>query len=275
MDLEDWYHTHDFNFAIKSWHRFEQRVDYGTKRILAILAELDIKATFFVLGYVAYKNPGLVKEIADLGHEIASHGGWHRMVSALNMEEFRLDVRYSKQFLEDLTGQEVNKFRAPSWSIAKDTLWALQVLEEEGYICDSSIQPFKTPLSGFKGAPVEPYHPIIDGQRLKLVEVPPTVLSWGYLRIPFAGGFYLRALPAWFSRTAFKAVAKRRPAMLYLHPWELDPGQPRLKVSPLVRFIHYFNLQSNPKKVKLVLHDFNFITLGEFIKNQSFPYRIL
>lgn len=269
VDVEDWYQTHDFSFPPETWSSYEDRVEYSTKKLLDILEEANIRGTFFVLGCVAHKHPLLIREIRDRGHEIGSHGGWHRMVSSLSPEEFREDLVWSKKLLEGITGREIRIFRAPSWSISRETLWALEILEEEGFICDSSIQPFKTPLSGIKGAPVQPYHPVVNGRSLKLIEFPPTVLQLGWLRIPFSGGFYLRLFPRFLVKAAFKQVSRKSPGILYLHPWEFDPEQPRLKVSPLVSFVHYYNLENNHSKVKKLLRDFSFVPLGEILTEGS------
>ena len=165
----------------------------------------------------------------------------------------------------------MNLFRAPSWSISVDTLWALEVLEEEGYIGDSSVQPFATPLSGIKGAPVGPYHPIVEGRQLKLIEFPPTVLELGKLRVPFSGGFYLRAVPGFIFNQALRQVNKKRAGMVYVHPWELDINQPRMKVSPLIWLSHYLNLNSTEKKLGKLLDRFAFVPLGDLIKDGDYP----
>lgn len=271
VDVEDWFQTHDLNFERKSWGNFENRVDQSTKLILEALAEHGIRGTFFILGWVADEFPGLVREIADQGHEIASHGRWHTKITEMNREQFRQDARHTKSQLEEITGQEVKVFRAPSWSISTDTLWALEILQEEGYSCDSSIQPFKTPLSGIQGAPPYPYHPIINGTALRILEYPPTTLQFGKIRFPFAGGLYFRLLPYLITKIALKRVNKKANAMVYFHPWEFDAKQPRLKVSPLVQVTHYVNLDKNLQKVNNLLQDFNFVPLSELIAGCVFP----
>lgn len=271
MDVEDWYQTSDFNFDLKSWDNFEDRVEYSTETILDLLADHNIRATFFVLGCVAAKHPGLVHKIVQAGHELASHGSWHRMVTQQTREEFRADVRAAKLMLEDTSGREVNLFRAPSWSISADTLWALEVLEEEGYIGDSSVQPFATPLSGIKGAPVVPYHPVIGGRQLRLVEFPPTVLELGRLRVPFSGGFYFRAMPSFLFNLAMRRVNQNQEGMVYIHPWELDIKQPRNRVSPLIWLSHYLNIARTKGKIEKLFNRFDFVTLGDLIKDGEYP----
>lgn len=271
VDVEDWYQTSDFNFDVKLWDNYEDRVDYSTSIILDLLAEHNVRATFFVLGCVATKHPELVNKIIRAGHELASHGSWHRMVTQQTREEFRADVRAAKLILEDISGREVNLYRAPSWTISADTLWALEVLEEEGYLGDSSVQPFATPLSGTKGAPVVPYHPVIGGRPLKLVEFPPTVLKIGKVRIPFSGGFYLRALPNQFFYLAMHLVNRKQAGMVYIHPWELDIIQPRLKASPLITLSHYLNINKTEQKLKKILGRYTFVPLGDLINEGDYP----
>jgi len=271
IDVEDWYMTHDFNFDQHLWDSFEDRVEGNTRTLLGMLAQLELKATFFVLGCVALKHPALIREIASAGHEIASHGTWHRKVSLQSRREFRADVRESKIVLEDLVGREVNIYRAPSWSISEDSLWSLEILEEEGFICDSSVQPFKTPLSGISNAPVFPYHPVVNGRRLNLIEFPPTVLEFGGMRLPFAGGFYFRVMPRSLFRWALRRVNAKRVGMFYLHPWEIDEEQPNLQVSPLIKMIHYWQIGATYAKAEQMLKAFNFVPLGEMLTEDSFP----
>ena len=275
VDVEDWYQTLDFNFPISRWQEFEDRIDYGLSIILETLEKFNTKATFFILGCVAKKQPHLIKKIAAMGHEIGSHGTWHRLVYKQKVEEFRDDVVYSKRILEDITGREVVLFRASSWSISEDTLWALEVLEEEGFICDSSIQPFKTPLSGMNNVATYPFHPIIGDKKLSILEFPPSVLRVGNWKIPFCGGLYLRVMPYRFIEKAIEIINKDREAMIYIHPWEFDLGQPRLKAPPHIKFTHYYNIKNNPLKLERLLKKFDFKTLGELIKENSYgSYKI-
>jgi polysaccharide deacetylase family protein (PEP-CTERM system associated) len=255
----------------KYWPSLEDRVEYGTNNLLELLARHNIWATFFVLGCVAVKHPDLIKRISKAGHEIGSHGTWHGLVYKQTREEFRQDLVDSKRVLEDITGKVVEIYRAPSWSISASTLWALQVLEEEGFKCDSSIQPFKTPLSGMTGTPVMPFYPIIDGKKLNLLEFPPTVLMVGKLLLPFAGGIYLRLLPLWLSTLALAQVNRQGPGMVYVHPWETDLGQPRQKIPSLYGKAHYFNLGKTKPKLESLFQNFKFVPIGELIKQDGFP----
>lgn len=275
VDVEDWYQTHDYSIPINKWDQYEDRVEGNTGKLLDLLSAYHIKATFFVLGCVARSHPGLVKRIAAAGHEVGSHGGWHQMVRRMTREEFRQDLRFSRQILEDITGKEINMYRAPIWSVAPDALWALPILEEEGFICDSSIQPFRTPFSGLGGGPTFPFRPVIAGRELKLIEVPPTSLELGCWRLAFAGGLYLRLWPVQFLVWALKRVNRKRSGMVYIHPWELDPGQPRLPGPLLTRLLHYTNISGTEAKLERLFREFSFIPLGRFIEGKQFPAVVL
>jgi polysaccharide deacetylase family protein (PEP-CTERM system associated) len=275
IDVEDWYHTMDFNFPINTWNNYEDRIDYNLKTILEKLSKHNTKATFFVLGCVASKHPELIREIANQGHEIGSHGNMHKMITTQSEEEFKEDIMVSREILQDIVQKKVNLYRSSSWSIVPKTVWALNILEQEGFICDSSIQPFKTPLSGFKNSPREPFYPIINGEKLNLLEFPPSVLSLGKLCFPFCGGLYLRMLPIKFIKDALKNVNKTTQGLIYTHPWEWDVNQPKLKVPPHIKFTHYYNLQNTINKLDNLLDNFDFIPLGDLIKEGNYKAIIL
>lgn len=271
IDVEDWYHTADLNLDTNCWPEYESRIEYGVNNILEILSTKNVKATFFILGYIAKEKSSIVRKISELGHEIGSHGYWHRMIGVQSRKEFKNEVKASKVLLEDITGKKVKLFRAPNWSIDANSLWALDIIEELGFICDSSIQPFVTPLSGMKGVPTFPFYPVINGRKLNIVEVPSTVIKVGRLHIPFAGGLYLRVFPYSFISYALKKVNQKRPGMVYIHPWETDLEQPRICKTPICRFTHYYNLRTTLYKLKNLINNFNFITLGELIEEAKFP----
>lgn len=275
IDLEDWYHTLDFNFPVNTWEQYEDRITNSTNIILETLDKHGVKATFFVLGYIAKKHPDLVRKISKKGHEIGSHGTLHKLIYKQTKDEFREDVADSKKLLQDITGKEVNLFRGSSWSISKDTLWALEILEEEGFKCDSSLQPFKTPLSGVNGAPKEPFYPVIEEKRLKIIEFPSTVLPMWKAGVPFSGGLYFRTMPLTFIKLALNKVNEKGPGMIYLHPWEVDVDQPKLKMFTHVRFTHYHNLNKTLNKLENLLDSFNFATLGEIIAEGSFKEAVV
>jgi len=271
IDVEDWYQTLDFNFPQHTWEIYEDRVSDNLKQIISVLDKYNVKATFFVLGCIAEKHPHLIRELVAKGHEIGSHGTDHRLVYKQTPEEFREDIVNSKRILENITGKKVELFRASSWSISNETLWALEILEEEGFICDSSMQPFKTPLSGVSGAPRRPFHPLVNNRKLNLIEFPPTVLPVGNNSIPFSGGLYLRMLPIAFVKYALNKVNESGEGMIYTHPWEYDINQPKLKVSPIIKFTHYYNLKSTFLKLEELLKTFSFVTLGKIIENKAYP----
>lgn len=260
IDVEDWYHGNDFNVDFRLWDAYEDRVCDSTERILDLLLQHHVRATFFVLGYVAGKHPRLVRRIQQCGHEIGTHCYRHRLVYAQAPAEYREDLVRSRAVIEDITGQTVTAHRAPSWSITRRSLWALDILEEEGFAYDSSIFPVRTPLFGVRGAPCSPYKPR-RGRVYGLTEFPPSVAEAlrGAVRVPFSGGFFLRSLPYLIIRNAISSLnATARPAMVYLHPWELDASQPRLRASVVTRFVHYHNIDTTEEKVRMLLREFSF-----------------
>lgn len=271
VDVEDWYHANALNIPIDHWAHYPERVVENTKKIIDLFDKYDTKATFFILGSVAEQFPSLIKEIARKGHEIASHGQNHQLVYTLTDEEFRKDVRKSKVILEDLTGKQVRFYRAPSWSISMSQIDRLIILEEEGYEGDSSLQPFRTPLSGSGKTPCEPFYPIIQGRKLKLLEVPPTVLSMAGLRLPFSGGFYLRFFPSAFVQKSMAWVNHKRKAIVYVHPWEFDMEMPVLERNWFVSFIHYYNISSTYLKMERLLNSFSFVPMENCLKDHYYP----
>lgn len=270
IDVEDWYQTKDFDFPYHTWNQYEVRIEESMALLLDLLEQYDVKATFFVLGCIAKDHPELVKRIQAMGHQIGSHGSRHELVYRQTRDEFTQDVRYSKALLEDLTGEGVTYFRSSSWSIGSENLWALEVLEQEGFLVDSSVQPFKTPLSGMKHAPITPFYPVIEGRKLDLLEFPPGVLPIGTLRLPFCGGFYLRAIPLPLIELAFRRVNRQHETLLYTHPWEYDHQQPRLQAGPLLRFVHYYQLTKTYGKLEHLLKNFEFTTMRDIISSNQY-----
>jgi polysaccharide deacetylase family protein (PEP-CTERM system associated) len=202
--------------------------------------------------------PGLVREIADLGHEVASHGYDHRLVYGQTPAAFREDVRRAKAVLEDVTGAPVDGYRAPSYSITSRTPWAFDVLIEEGHRYDASVFPIRHDRYGIPGAPRHPY--VVTRPGGSIVEAPGSTVRVGPVNLPVAGGGYFRLLPYWWTRWGIQRLnqIERRPAIFYLHPWEIDPGQPRLPVDPIGRFRHYRNLHRTEDRLRQLLVDFRF-----------------
>ncbi len=236
--------------------QLESRVCRNTDRLLDLLAEHGVRGTFFVLGWVAERHPALVARIASAGHEIASHGYGHRLVYDQTPAAFREDVRRAKGLLEQASGVPVNGYRAPSYSIVPRSLWALDVLIEEGYAYDASIFPIRHDRYGI---PVSARHPyVIDRPGGRLIEVPASTIEVGGMNLPIAGGGYFRLLPYGWTRWGIGRVnnTERRPAIFYLHPWEIDPDQPRLQAGLLGRVRHYRNLDQTESRLRRLLAEF-------------------
>ncbi|MDR2344693.1 MAG: DUF3473 domain-containing protein [Planctomycetaceae bacterium] len=271
VDVEDYYQVGAFARIISfgDWNKWESRVVTNTRRILDILesAIKPVKATFFVLGWIAERHPDLVPEIVSRGHEIASHGFCHQLVYEQTEEAFRNDVTISRQILCSQSQQEVIGFRAPSFSIVSRTPWAHQILAETGYKYDSSVFPIYHDLHGNPNAPREIY--TIETSAGSIQEFPPAVIKILGQNIPVGGGGYFRFFPYFVTKMCLKTVNKQNlPFVFYIHPWETDPLQPRIPNAPLKsRFRHYLNLNRTTKRLKKLLNDFNFTT----IKNILYP----
>ncbi|MDF0651020.1 MAG: DUF3473 domain-containing protein [Nitrospira sp.] len=249
----------------QQWDQLESRVEQNTLRLAEILARFDTKATFFVLGWVAERHPGLVKALANQGHEIASHGYGHELVANQTDNEFREDVRRSRRILEDLTGRMVFGYRAPSFSITARTQWALPILVEEGYLYDSSIFPVRHDRYGMPGA--SPWCHIRSTEVGDIWEVPPSTLKVGPLRVPVAGGGYFRLYPYGLLRRFLHRVASQgHPLIMYLHPWEVDPEQPRMAGSLVSRFRHYVNLDKTEARLCRLVTDFKFVPIQQAVE---------
>lgn len=267
IDVEDYFHVSVFDgiVARPRWDQLESRVCANTERLLSIFAGQGVQATFFVLGWVAERFPHLVRRIASLGHETASHGYAHRLVYDQTPGQFRNDVRRAKGVLEDLSGAPVYGFRAPSYSITPRSLWALDVLIEEGYRYDASIFPIRHDRYGIPCSARHPYVLTRDGGCL--VEAPASTVQWGPLNLPIAGGGYFRILPYRWTAWGIDHLnrVEGRPAIFYVHPWEIDPDQPRLAAPRLGRFRHYFNLSKTETRFRELLRQFRFGPMSNVI----------
>ncbi|MBI1852951.1 MAG: DUF3473 domain-containing protein [Planctomycetes bacterium] len=265
FDVEEYFQVSNFASIapVERWETFDSRLDVGIDRILALLDEHRVHATFFVLGWNAQRRPDLVRRLAALGHEIASHGMSHRLVYDIGPEAFRDEARRSKALLEDLAGRPVLGYRAPSFSVTRESLFALDVLAEEGYRYDSSIFPVRHHRYGIPDAP---RHPHRVGPGGALWEFPPLAVRCAGINIPLAGGGYLRLLPASLVVAGIrKANREGVPAMTYLHPWEFDPDQPRLCGPSLTRFRHYVNLGRTAMKLGAILRRVEFDTAARVL----------
>ena len=244
----------------QQWDRLESRVERNTMKIVEILASRSTKATFFVLGWIAERHPALVKRLAASGHEIACHGYGHELISNLSPAAFREDIRRSKDILENLTGRRVVGYRAPSFSI---TSWALEILVEEGFQYDSSINNrFRSSTTGTVGKSSNCY-PIRTRSGV-LVEIAPSTVTTLGVQLPVGGGGYFRLLPYNATRMLLKRLESQgSPLVIYLHPWELDPEQPRMKGTLLSKARHYLNLDKTEEGLRRLLDDFVFRPIGE------------
>jgi len=267
VDVEDYFHVSVFDGIVPrtSWDAFESRVCANTERLLDIFDEFEVRSTFFVLGWVAERFPALVRTIAQRGHEVASHGYAHRLVYDQTPAAFRDDVRRAKALLEDASGRQVAGYRAPSYSITPRSLWALDVLIEEGYQYDSSIFPIRHDRYGIPVSDRQPYR--IERSGGALIEVPGSTTRVASMNLPVAGGGYFRILPYWWTRWGISRVnhIEHRPAVFYLHPWEIDPGQPRLRAGRMGRFRHYRNLALTEQRLRQLLSDFRFDTMQALV----------
>lgn len=258
VDVEDWFQVGAFERTIRrdDWASLTHRVERNTDAVLALFAEAGVHATFFTLGWVAERYPALMRRIVEAGHEVASHGYDHARVFSLTAEEFRADLRRSRALLEDASGQAVVGYRAPSFSIDARTPWAHAVLAEEGYHYSSSVAPIRHDHYGWPQAPRFAWKPV-EGSAL--VELPVTTAVFAGRRLAAGGGGFFRLLPYGFSRWAIEQVNGRdqQPAIIYFHPWEIDPDQPRVAGAPLrSRLRHYSNLSVMAKKLRRLTRDF-------------------
>ena len=260
FDVEEYFQVEAARQCVgrRQWESIPKRLDGAIDRILSLLAELDVSATFFVLGWVARHEGDVVRRIARGGHEIASHGDAHHMLSRLTPSEFRHDLRDSRKILEDLAGQAVVGYRAPTFSITRRTAWALDVLAEEGFAYDSSIFPIRHDRYGVPQAPPE-VHWAVGPAGGTVLEIPPLTLRLMGTNFPVAGGGYLRMFPVrLIGRGLRLAEYRRRSGMIYLHPWELDPAQPVLPMGRLGTFRHRVGLARTESKLRWLIERFRF-----------------
>ena len=256
VDIEDWFQVGAFEHTIRreDWPTLECRVEANTDAVLALFDEAGAHGTFFTLGWVAERYPALIRRIADAGHEVASHGYDHARVFGMTADAFRADLAKSRAILEDLSGQRVTGYRAPSFSIDTRTPWAHEILAEAGYAYSSSVAPVRHDHYGWRESPRHPWHPFVDHD---LIEWPVTTLPVAGRNLAAGGGFF-RMLPYAVTHRAVAGMnGEGFPAVLYFHPWEIDPGQPRVADAPLrSRIRHYTGLSGMADKLRRLLGDF-------------------
>ncbi len=258
VDIEDWFQVGAFEKTISrdDWDSLIPRVERNSDAVIDLFGRAGAKGTFFTLGWVAARYPALIRRIVDAGHEIASHGWDHARVFTMTAEQFRADLRRTRQVLEDASGQKVTGYRAPSFSIDKRTPWAHQILAEEGYAYSSSVAPVVHDHYGWPEAPRFVFRPIADSA---MVELPVTTARLGNRIVAAGGGGFFRLFPYAFTRWAIRQVnADKRPAIFYFHPWEIDPGQPRVADAPLKsKLRHYARLGAMQGKLERVIDEFS------------------
>lgn len=267
VDVEDYFHVSAFAGVVAphSWTTFESRVVRNTDRLLDIFAAAGVTATFFVLGWVAERHPELVRRIEAAGHELASHSYDHGLVYDKTPETFAADLRRARQAIGDATGVSVSGYRAPSYSVTERSLWALDVLIDEGYTYDSSIYPIRHDRYGIPGWARHIHR--VDRAGGSLWELPGSTVRHLGTNLPMGGGGYFRLLPYRWTSAGIRRLNEheRRPAIFYLHPWEIDPGQPRLNAGALSRFRHYRNLDQTEARLRRLLDEFSFGSIASVL----------
>jgi polysaccharide deacetylase family protein (PEP-CTERM system associated) len=269
VDVEDYFHVSAFSKSIRreDWDKHPLRVEKNTHRLLDLFDEAQVKATFFVLGWVAERNKGLIREIANRGHEVASHGYSHQLVYNQSQDVFREETIRSKSLLEDIVQVQVGGYRAASYSITRDSLWALDILAEEKFEYDSSIFPIHHDRYGIPDAKEMP-HILKTPKGYSLVEFPLSTAKIFHFKLPIAGGGYFRLYPYLFTRAGLSQVnARQQPFIFYLHPWEIDPDQPRVQAGWFSKFRHYNNLEKCEARLQQLMKDFKFGTVCQVLEN--------
>lgn len=268
VDVEDYFHVTALSRVINrgDWDTLEYRAESSTRRLLALFASKEVKATFFVLGWVAKRSPALVREIQAAGHEVACHGMNHQLIYTQTPEEFRKETRDSKALLEDITGAPVIGYRAATYSITLRSMWALDVILEAGFKYDSSIFPIRHDLYGIPDAPTSPTK-LDTPKGATIVEFPISTAQFLSMRIPVAGGGYFRIFPYWVTSTGLGRInsVQHLPFVFYLHPWEIDPDQPKVKVGKMPTFRHYTNLSRTEQRLTRLLDRFEFAPMCDVL----------
>ena len=268
VDVEDYYHVEAFRDSMSpdKWLLCQPRIVENTQRVLSLLERLNVRATFFILGWVAEHYPRIVREIVAGGHEVGCHSYWHRCVWRLSPDEFCSDTRRARAAIEDAGGVAVSGYRAPSFSIVESSLWAVETLAREGFAYDSSVFPIYHDVYGYPTAPRFPFR-WTNPQGHVLYEVPPTTVRLGGWNLPAAGGAYLRILPDWYTSWAARKISREgRSLVVYFHPWEIDPQQPRLKGHLKSRLRHYTHIDRMEGKLERLLARGKFVPIAEHLQ---------
>jgi polysaccharide deacetylase family protein (PEP-CTERM system associated) len=259
VDVEDYFQVEAFSSVVprESWDSYTCRVEANTHRVLDLLDEAGVRGTFFILGWVAERYPALVRAIVARGHEPACHSYWHRLIFTLTREEFAEDTRRAKGCIEQAAGAEVRGYRAPSFSVTPRSAWATGVLAEAGFQYDSSVYPVHHDTYGYRGVPRRPF--LVKTEYGDLIECPMATFRLVGMNLAVGGGGYLRIFPYWYTRMGVeRAWAEGLPVVSYIHPWELDPEQPRMQARLKSRLRHYTNLDKTAERLRRLLD------LGDF-----------
>ena len=271
VDVEDYFQVEAFTGQISpsDWRAFPSRVRQNTERVLQLFERHRVRGTFFVLGWVAERHPRLVEQIAAAGHEIACHSYAHRQVFRLTRAEFREDLRRAKAAIENAAGAPVYGYRAPTFSIMRRSLWALEILAEEGFLYDSSIFPVRHDLYGFPDAPRQMHRREFGNER-SIIELPMSTVSFMGKNLPVGGGGWLRILPLVYTKWAIRRLhAMGAPLVVYFHPWELDPQQPRIAAPWKSKFRHYTGVKKMEKRLDSLLNSFSFLPIIDMIRETT------
>jgi polysaccharide deacetylase family protein (PEP-CTERM system associated) len=271
IDVEDYYHVTGFESVVRraDWDGYESRVERNTHRLLDLLDTHHTRGTFFVLGWVAERHPQLVRTIHARGHEVASHGYAHQRIYTQSPAQFQQETQRSLRLLEDIIGERIHGYRAASYSITRESLWALDILGEEGFTYDSSIFPIHHDRYGIPGYP-RFCHVLDSHGGGQLIEFPISTVHRAGVNFPIAGGGYFRLFPYALISWGLRSInhLERQPALIYLHPWEIDPDQPRIRAGATARFRQYVNLRKTEARLTRLLQDFTFGTLLDVLRQQ-------
>lgn len=269
FDIEEWFHANYEGMDPGRYRGQGSRFAAQMDEVLQLCSDHKARATFFVLGCIGEDYPEIVRRIIDAGHDVASHGYGHQLAYRQTLPEFKADVARAVGILEDVTGQKVRGYRAPSWSIIRSNYHYLAALEELGLEYDASVFPLQTFLYGIPDAPWEIHHPVVNGRELGLYEVPMSVVGLGGRNMGFSGGFYFRFFPGWLIRRWIEQTNRAgRPAILYLHPRELDPLEQKLALPMKEAFIHYHHVQGNKEKLASMMRRYSFTSIADYLRNR-------
>lgn len=273
FDIEEWYNANFTSLKVKDDYTINSKLEYNVDKLIDICAEYDVKSTCFVLGKIAKDKPNVVKKLHRAGHEIACHSFNHKLIYTMTSEEFMIDTKMACEELQNIIGEKVIGYRAPSWSVNENVVdWFWDILEDNGILYSSSVYPAKTYLYGLPGFAQKIDFPVINGVRKNVLEIPQTLINVVGKQIGFSGGFYLRVFPSWFINMNIKSLNRNgRNVFVYLHPHEIDRNLPKADMSFLENLILKWNIRNTEKKTKKIVskNKASFIKMGEFVNLKS------